>query len=106
MKYYTYGYEDYKGNKGEITVKAQTERDADNRLSDYDVCRGGVHYAWLLFVEEDGIEKYYKKENNAMGLAIALVGAALGHSQIAKYGIKRNYLDCLEDKEVVELINE
>lgn len=105
-KYYTYGYEDYDGNKGVITVKAQTKKDAENMLDDYKVSRGEVHYTWLKSIDKEGVEKYYedKKGKNAMVLAIALFGAALGGSQIANYGINKNYLDCLKDEETVELI--
>ena len=104
MKYYTYGYEDYAGNKGEITVKANSKDEAWNRIKDYDVSKGELHYAWFLRVNETGEERYYKKDDNALGLFVGLVGAALGCSQIKIYGLNKNYLDSIKDKETAYLI--
>ena len=47
MKYFTYGYEDYNGNNGEITVKANTKEESWNRIHDYEVSKGELHYAWF-----------------------------------------------------------
>ena len=104
MKYYTYGYEDYAGNKGEITVKAKSKNEARDRIKDYDVNKGELHYFWFLRVTETGEERYYKKCGNALGLFIGLTGAALGCSQIKIYGVNKNYLDSIKDKETMYLI--
>lgn len=106
MKYFTYGCEDYKGNKSEVTVKAHTEAEAWNRLKDYEVSKGELHYAWLKSVSDTGEEKYYQCEIDRRGTAlfIALVGAALGCSQINIYGQNKNYLDCLSDEKTMYLI--
>lgn len=106
MKYFTYGCEDYKGNKSEVTVKAHTEAEAWNRLKDYEVSKGELHYAWLKSISDTGEEKYYQREIDRRGTAlfIALAGAALGCSQINTYGQNKNYLDCLKDDVIIDLI--
>ena len=88
LQYYTYGYEDYKGDIGKITVKAHDRPEADHKLYTYHVTRGQVHQAWLLSISETGKEKYYENEKSkqVMGLLIAAFGAALGHTQISQYG--------------------
>ena len=99
MKYFTYGYETHKNKKGEITVKAKTEAEAWNRLSDYEVSRGELHYAWLKSVDDVGQEKYYHNDNaeKALALFIAFAGAALGASQVNQYGMNRDFKKCLDD---------
>lgn len=99
MKYYTYGYETYDNKKGEITVKAKTEADAWKRLSDYEVSRGELHYAWLKSVNDAGEEKYYKNDDaeKALALFIAFAGAALGTSQVNQYGMNKDFKKCLND---------
>lgn len=106
MRYYTYGYEDYKGNEGEITVKANNKKEALERTSDYEVNKGEIHYVWLLNSSETGTEKYYQSDNRSLTLFVGLMGAALGCHQIGMYGVKRNYLNALKDKETMFLIEE
>ena len=90
MKYYTYGYETYDNKKGEITVKAKTEADAWKRLSDYEVSRGELHYAWLKSVNDAGEEKYYKNDDaeKALALFIALAGGAITETQMYDKGFR------------------
>ena len=103
--YYTFGYEDYNGNKGEICVEAISEDEANEKLSSYKVNRGELHYSWLKFVSNEGIEKYYNpKTSNNMILAVALAGALLGCSQLDMYGIKRDYKECLKGDVVLQLV--
>ena len=107
MKYYTWLMETYDGEKVEITVKADSEEEADRRLGDYHVNKGELKYKLkLLSVSETGTERYYSKPNNGIALAIALMGAAMGKDVTAQYMSrdKRNYLDCLKDKEVLYLL--
>ena len=104
MKYFKYGYEDYNGNKGEIVVKANTKEESWNRIHDYEVSRGELHYAWLKCESEIGTEKYYSNDNKSLGLAIALAGAALGCCQIGRYGMNKEYTKCLRDNETMRLI--
>lgn len=100
MRYYTYKYEDYNGNKGEITVKASDENAAWERISDFDVNRGEIHYAWLLNSSETGEEKYYKTDDCATALFVGLMGAALGCAQLGTYGISKDYLSALKNDDV------
>ena len=88
MKYYTYGYETFKGEKGKITVKANSKDEAWEKLATYQVSHGELHYAWYLSESETGEEKFYedKKSEQAMLLLIAAFGVALGHTQISQYG--------------------
>lgn len=110
MKYYTYGYETYKGEKGTITVKANNKDEAWKKLSTYDVSHGELHYAWYLSESEIGEEKFYenKKSEQAMALLIASFGAALGHTQISQYGNYGSLTDAIQtalsDKEVQYII--
>ena len=111
-KYYTYKCETYADSNGEvkevyITVKAEDEKSAWNRLSDYKVSRGNLHYAVLKSVSDTGIEKYYRDEESEKGTAlfIGLVGAALGMSQVAQYGQYKPYTNCLKDAQTLYLIN-
>lgn len=106
MKYFTYGYEDYDGNKGEITVRSNTKEESWSRIHDYEVSKGELHYAWFKCESDTGTERYYSKDNKSLGLAIALVGAALGCCQIRQYGIKKNYSDCLKDNVTIKLISQ
>lgn len=103
--YYTFGYEDYNGNKGEICVKANSESDAKEKLSSYNVSCGELHYYWLKSTSNYGSEKYYVSPNtNNIGLAVALFGAALGCSQLYIYDIKKDYKECLKDDIVLQLV--
>lgn len=103
--YYTFGYENYNGNKGEICVKANSENDAIEKLCSYKVSRGEVHYRWLKSISDHGSEKYYIPQNtNNIGLAVALFGAALGCAQLDMYGIKKDYKECLKDDIVLQLV--
>ena len=106
MKYFTYGYEDYNGNKGEITVKANTKEESWNRIHDYEVSKGELHYAWFKSENDTGIEKYYFKDNKCLGLAIALAGAALGCCQIGRYGMNKEYIKCLKNNETIRLVSQ
>ena len=106
MKYFTYGYEDYNGNKGKITVKANTREEAWNRIHDYEVSKGELHHAWLKSENDTGTEKYYFKDNKCLGLAIALTGAALGCCQIDQYGMNKEYIKCLKNNETIRLISQ
>ena len=106
MKYFTYGYEDYSGNEGEVIVKANTKEEAWNKIHDYKVSKGELHYAWFKSESDSGIEKYYSSNNKSLSLAIALAGAALGCSQIKQYGVNKNYTDCLKDNVTMRLITQ
>ena len=105
IMYYTFGYEDYNGNKGEICVEAISEEEAKEKLSSYKVNRGELHYFWLKFVSNEGIEKYYNPStSNGMVLAVALAGALLGCSQLNIYGIQKDYMNCLNDKDTIQIL--
>ena len=107
-KYYTFLCETYSGDKVEITVKALSEKAAKNRLSDYKVNKGDLHYICkLINISESGMEKYYKSNNNSLALAIGILGAALGIAQTTCYfkGDKRKITDCLTG-ETIKLIKE
>lgn len=103
--YYTFCYEDYNGNKGEVCVKADSESGAKEKLSSYNVSRGELHYSWLKSISNYGSEKYYVPQNtNNIGLAVALFGTAIGCTQLHMYNIKRDYTECLKDDTVLQLI--
>lgn len=55
MKYYTYLMETYSGDKVEITVRADSEANAKERISQYKVSKGELKYfCKLLSVSETG----------------------------------------------------
>jgi hypothetical protein len=105
-KYYTFLCETYNGDKLEICVLANSEDHARERLSDYEVSRGELHYICkLLDVSEKGTEKYYHSNNNSIALAIAFCGAALGIAQTSRYysNDNRKIIDSLTG-ETIQLI--
>lgn len=105
-KYYTFLCETYNGDKLEICVLANSEDRARERLSDYEVSKGELHYICkLLDVSEKGTEKYYHSNNNSIALAIALCGAALGIAQTSRYysNDNRKIIDSLTG-ETIQLI--
>lgn len=102
--YYTYGYEDYSGNKGKITVEAKTKDDSWEKIHDYSVSKGELHYAWFLYASSNETEKFYQKENNVLGLLIGLAGSALGCTQMKAYGIEKSFSDVLKDNETIAMI--
>jgi len=108
MEFYTYGYEDYSGKQGTVTVMAENKEKAWEKLHEYRVSKGELHYAWFLSVSDVGEEKYYKKPNESASLAlmIGLFGAALGCEQIKQYGINKNYIDALKNNETIKLIKD
>lgn len=88
LQYYTYGYEDFKGNVGKVTVAAHDSHEAYYKLHTYHVSKGQLYQAWLLSISKTGKEKYYedKKSKQAMGLLVVAFVVALGHTQISNYG--------------------
>lgn len=109
MKYYTYLMETYGGDKVEITVKADSEANAKERISQYKVSKGELKYfCKLLSVSETGTEKFYSKPESKEALAflIGMMGAALGTSHVARYGQRKEYLTAASDNEVLHLIKE
>lgn len=106
--YYTYLCETYSGEKVKITVYANSEAHARERLSEYHVSKGELHYICkLLDVSAKGREKFYSNSNsNGLGLLIALMGSAMGADIIRQYGQNKNYLSALNDVETIHLIKE
>lgn len=109
--YYTYKVETHSGEKTEITVKANSESEARNRMSDYDVSRGELHYSRLISVSDNGTEKYYRKKQNgeSLGLLIGLMGAALCNQQVSMSGgknLRTNEIvkKVVTDEEVLRLL--
>lgn len=108
MKYYTYLMETYSGDKVEITVKADLEASAKEKISQYEVSKGELKYfCKLLSVSETGSERYYSSgKSESLAFLIGMVGAALGTSHVARYGQQKNYLTAAADSEVLHLIKE
>lgn len=106
--YYTYLCETYSGEKVEITVCANSEAHAKERLSEYRVSKGELHYVCkLLDVSAKGKEKFYSNPNNSgLGLFVALMGSAMGADIIRQYGQNKNYLSALHDVETIRLLKE
>ena len=106
--YYTYLCETYSGERVEITVRANSEVHAKERLSEYRVSKGELHYICkLLDVSAKGKEKFYSNPNNSgLGLFVALMGSAMGADIIRQYGQNKNYLSALHDAETIRLIKE
>lgn len=108
MKYYTYLMETYSGDKVEITVRADSEANAKERISQYKVSKGELKYfCKLLSVSETGTEKYYNSgKSESLAFLIGMMGAALGTSHVARYGQRKEYLTAASDNEVLYLIKE
>lgn len=106
--YYTYLCETYSGERIKITVCAKSEAHAKERLSEYHVSKGELHYICkLLDVSVKGKEKFYSNPNNSgLGLFVALMGSAMGADIIRQYGQNKNYLSALHDVETIRSLKE
>ena len=98
--FYHYNCETMNGSICEIVVKAEDESKALDKLKSYAVNRGELRFYHLVAITAHGEEKSYKPENNGAVLAVALMGAAFGMSQVSQYGVGTDYKKALTEETV------
>lgn len=105
---YIFGVENYQSEKSEAAVIADSYDEAVQRLSDYHISKGELHYYWLIGTDNGTAEKPYikHKARQAMAYAVALVFAYMGADVVSQYGIKNEPIKAIHDETVQRLLKE
>lgn len=105
---YIFGVENFSGEKSEVAVVSESYDCAVEKLHNYSISKGELHYYWLIKTDDEITEIPYNntKARKAACFMVALAGAYLGTSHLNSENIVRNAIDGIKDKTTQRLITE